>query len=89
MVQPHHLGFLSFADVLESFSLFLTFLTCDGRATSSVSVSSREENCVQLIPCAGPSVFLFIIQYMTRLNKTADITQPCITPHFTYNKCDI
>ena len=45
------------------------------------STSSRN---VHLIPLFCPVVF-FIIQSMTRLNRTADIMHPCMTPDFTLN----
>ena len=49
------------------------------------STSSRKENDVYLIPLFGPSVVFFIIQSMTRLNRTVDITHPCLTRDFTFS----
>ena len=68
------------------FLLHALSCVCDRRATYSVkSVASREENTVHLINIAGYYVVLFITQSMIRLNKTANVTQHCITPDFAIN----
>ena len=62
-------------------SLSLPFyLVCRG-----AYLSSREDNIVHLTSFVGPSVDFCIIQSTTLLNKTADVTQPCLTPDFTLN----